>query len=149
MADLNTFEGCVDWIETEILPAIKQNYDRVMSTFSLTLNTLDDDGEVLPEVTPRPILVEDSDLTSEEEQQMYAEFVRQILEDYASSGIVTIVFAPNQYHEDRVIVSLEHKGGRVNWAATESLKRLMRLSGMTSSIGRANSSFPICCRWSW
>src|SRR5262245_50725138 len=107
MADLNSFVGAADWVEKEVLTAIKQNYVRETSSFAIGLIALENDGSVLPEITPRPILAEDSTLSDRESQEVFSEMTRIVLKDCAASGVIVIVFAPNETYDDRVVVSLE------------------------------------------
>lgn len=124
MADLDTFDGVVDWVETEILPAIVENYQRNTGSFGIGLVTLEDDGSVLDAVTPRPIMPSDSTLSDEEDQLVFAEMTREVLDEYAAAGVIMVMFAPNTFFDDRVIVSLEHKGGRVNWISVGDAETL-------------------------
>lgn len=124
MSDLNSFDGCVEWVEDEVLPAIVENYERNTGSFCIALMTLENDGEVLTDVTPRPLLPQDSTLEDEDDQETFASMVREVLDDYAAAGVVMVVFKPTPLFEDRVVVSLEHKAGRVNWIAVGDAERL-------------------------
>ena len=124
MSDLNTFDGVTEWVEAAVLPAIEQNYTRNTSSFAIALIALDNDGSILSEITPRPIVVEDSTLKTEEDQRRFSDMVRDALTDYAAAGVIMIAFAPTDTIDDRVIVSLEHKAGRINWIATGSGEKI-------------------------
>lgn len=130
--EIETFEDTAAWVEADVLPAIVENYIRSCSPVIIALTTIDSAGQVLPVVVPRAIEFDDSALETKEDQEAAAEMVRECLKELAATGVLTIVFAPNQYHDDRVIVSLEHKGGRVNWIATgedETIDHFERADG--------------------
>jgi hypothetical protein len=129
MTNLNSFVGSIEWVEEEVLPAIEENYVRETSSFAIGLIALENDGSVLSEITPRPIVAEDSTVSDVEEQQSFAEMTRVVLNDCAASGVIVIVFAPNEDNEDRVVVSLEHKTGRATWIAVgqeEKINKFVR-----------------------
>ncbi|MDE2099189.1 MAG: hypothetical protein KGL39_18185 [Patescibacteria group bacterium] len=121
--DLSTFDKVTAWIESDILPEIRNTFTEAGEApfCGFMFTTMGPNNEVYDNIIPSPVMFDGIEAIESENKDEFVEQLTELLAQTASSGILiilpSIMHGENENPEECVIATLEHKGGRKSWVA--------------------------------